>query len=526
MREEKEKRRNNIYFRIFEISIPRLINLFNLDEFSDEYGNADREYWGWKLKDFASGKNWAGLFSIAIGVKSGIIRKDFAEKLLRASLLNIKKHTDKYGALQEAYPYEHSMGVTAATLYGICEAIRILGLKEKIKDEIENLYPLREFLEKYKEEHGIISNHLAAASASIIAWNRITGEKSERWKYFLDIIFENQSKKDGFYMEYEGADPGYQTLCTEYLFYVFEQTKSKELEESLKKAGRFLLHFVHPDGTIGGLYGSRNTEVFYPAGIVGLSRYMEEYACLSKYLQPHSFKFSQHILPHHIDIGNFVPLLNSYAHASEEYEKNKELILNNDMKPTWKRVLEFSFDDAGIFIKSTEKYYAILNFKKGGAIKVYDKNEKKLVISDGGAFGKLKNGKKVSNQIWSDKNIVIKKNESEKTNVEIISDIYEMNENYFSPLKSVILRLLAVFIFSRSREIGELFKKLAVYQLITRKKKVNGKVIRKIIFYPDKVDIKDNIKVEGILFYKSGIESKAIHMASSGYTLPEKFLQN
>ena len=86
-------------------------------------------------------------------------------------------------------------------------------------------------------------------------------------------------------MEYEGPDPGYQTLCTHYLSSILEIEKSEKLLVSLKKSGEFLSHFIHPDGSIGGLYGSRNTEVYYPGGISKLAMDHDLYKSINNELK-------------------------------------------------------------------------------------------------------------------------------------------------------------------------------------------------------------------------------------------------
>ena len=82
-----------------------------------------------------------------------------------------------------------------------------------------------------------------------------------------------------------GADPGYQTLAIYYLYHAWRLTGNTELLTSLRLSGEFLTYFVHPDGTIGGLYGSRNTEVFYPGGIVAMSTELPVYKKLRKGLE-------------------------------------------------------------------------------------------------------------------------------------------------------------------------------------------------------------------------------------------------
>ena len=79
-----------------------------------------------------------------------------------------------------------------------------------------------------------------------------------RVRELLDRILKHQSA-EGWFKEYEGADPGYQSLCTYYLADVHRMRPNFDLADPLRESVRFLWHFAHPDGSFGGIYGSRNT---------------------------------------------------------------------------------------------------------------------------------------------------------------------------------------------------------------------------------------------------------------------------
>ena len=72
----------------------------------------------------------------------------------------------------------------------------------------------------------------------------------------LERILKNQSS-EGWFSEYEGADPGYQSLCTHYLADVHLIRRDLGLLQPLTSSIRFLWHFANPDGSFGGHYGSR-----------------------------------------------------------------------------------------------------------------------------------------------------------------------------------------------------------------------------------------------------------------------------
>ena len=506
----------NIYKRVLQQNIYKLLNLYNTDKFSKTYGYGDREYWGWKTKDFANATLQGGVHSLAIALKLGLVNEKEEMNILEiidAAIKAVEIIRDKNGSVVEAYPRENSFCVTALVVFDILSALKHLG--SKIDEELKRSYlsiiqPLIRFITDHDEEHAVISNHLATGVAAITLWNHLAQDNNPRDKELLQIIYEHQSN-EGWYREYEGADPGYQTLCTYYLACAYEITKDQELLASLRRSAEFLSCFIHPDGTIGGLYGSRNTEVFYPAGIVALSDEIEAFATMAKYLHPNG----QHLLPQDIDIGNYIPLLNAYAVAALRFDDVEEKIQKIENRPFYLKNEVKDFTQAGIYLVSNKNYFAILNYKKGGTLKVFDKNTNTLDIEDGGVFGILNDGVKFSTQQF-DESI-------EFQNKMIHTYFYKINESLPNPLNFIILRGLGLTIF-RSVFLGNVFKKLIVKMLMTGKNKLDGSVKRTFKFLEDKIVVLEEINKPNHCRSLQHIgKSKAIHMASSGYFIPQNF---
>jgi len=501
----------NPYKEIFKQNLPRLLSLYNIDSCSMTYGFGDRLHWGWKISDFANGTMQGGVHSLAVALKLGLLKNEkFALKLIYSAIRAIDKIRARNGSLAESYPSEHSFCVTALVAFDALYSLfhlRDSMEREMFSEGLAIIRPLINFITKHDEEHAVISNHLATAAAAIILWKLLSNEKSQRDKELLQIIYQEQSN-EGWYREYEGADPGYQTLCTYYLFCAYELSKNKNLLDSLLRTRNFLSYFVHPDGTIGGLYGSRNSEVYYPAGIVGLAPLSEDFAMMAAHLQ-RGIEKGHHILPQSIDTFNFVTLLNSYAVASLQYDKNNKYIQRAENKAPYKEIFEKKFPSAGIYIRSTKSYYAIINYQKGGTIKVFDKKNGTIDIDDGGIFGKLKGGKRFSTQ-QVDKSIAFNDNC-------INACFYITNEAYPSPIIFFLLRLFCLTAF-RFCFLSNIFKKFVIRKLITRKKRIDGHVVRNFEFLEDEITIRECIiKPKGCHLIGHFGKCKAIHMASSGY---------
>ena len=495
----------NIYLEILTANKAKLVNLFNRDEMSVTKGYGDRLHWGWKVSDFSNGTMQGGVHAMAHMLNLGVFEgeEDKVLELISSSILAIEKIAKKNGSMEEAYPRENSFCVTALVAFDALWAIDLLGekLAPSIKrNALEVLKPLVKFITQNGEEHAIISNHLATGVAAIFKWNKLTGAESNRGIELLDIIYKHQSE-EGWYKEYEGADPGYQTLCTYYLACAYEDSKDERLLNSLQSSGEFLKYFVHPDGTIGGNYGSRNTEVFYPGGVVILSKYLEVFNSIRTALEE-GITNNKNLLPQNIDVGNYIPFLNSYAVAASHRINLQDVPLKLDSE-------ERDFKETGIFVKTTERYHTILNYKKGGVCKVFDKSLNRIDFVDSAYFGVLSNGKKISSQVMNDG-----VDFSERT---ISTQFYYINESNPSSFTTLVLRFLSMTIF-RSVYLGNIFKKRIVGMLMTGKKKAGGSVTRSYVFSDSEIIIEDKVerpnRTETVERKKF---AKAIHMASSGY---------
>ena len=505
----------NIYKDILSSNLPRLLSCYNLDRGSDTYGYGDRLFWGWKISDFPNGTMQCGVHALSIAIKMGLVEnEEFYLDVVDASVMAIERIMDRNGSLVEAYPGESSFCVTALVAFDVLSSIRILGRKlstERVSRYLGIIGRLIGFIEKNDEHHAIISNHLATAAAAVTLWKAITGETLGRDKELLDLIYRHQSD-EGWFLEYESADQGYQTLCTHYLASIFNVTGDEELGRRLERSGAYLKYFVHPDGTIGGLYGSRNTEVYYPGGIVCLSETMADFAQIAKGLEA-GIKKQHHILPDSIDPGNYFPLLNSYATAAYHFERCKNALVAVD-EQQYESNFQKTFEDSGIFICSTPAYYSITNYKKGGTLKVFEKGHGHIEIEDGGICGKM-GEKKFSTQHYDP--------DATFENHEIAARFCLNNESYPSPLTTILLRGLGLTVF-RFLFLGNLFKKIIVKMLMTGKRQAGGLAVRKFIFEESRIHIHETIRpasgLKGASFRRLG-RGRSIHMASSGYYLKQ-----
>ena len=70
--------------------------------------------------------------------------------------------------------------------------------RNKVREYFSIIEPLVNYLIKNKEQHAVISNHLATSAAALFLWEELTGKFKNSYKNVLEIIYNNQSQ-EGWY---------------------------------------------------------------------------------------------------------------------------------------------------------------------------------------------------------------------------------------------------------------------------------------------------------------------------------------
>lgn len=503
----------------------RLLSELNRDPAAPAYGCFDRRYWAWKTIDFPEATFQRNLAPLAWAMRQSENRatQAFYSQAIRAGLRYTAhiQHTD--GSFDQAFPFERSYGASAFLLPDLLEAY--LAIRSGCPSEdcalIEvMLSRTAAFLHKNAEMHGFISNHLAGAALGLLKAAEFfqQGAWSEKAREITLAILARQSP-EGWYEEYGGADPGYQSLCTHYLAQVYRSSPDEalrtRLKESLLTSLDFLQYFVHPDGSFAGEYGSRRTEIFYPGGIALLASELPAAAAINARMRA-SLTSGATVTLADVDMGNLAPLLNSSILALEAGDPPKAAFL----LPCEQASLSREFPQAGLYVRSSQRYYAVVGLSNGGVTKVFDRRSARIVLDDCGLLGELSNGQMISTQM-SDTTTGWQVQPDELT---IEGHFFEVKSSLPGPFRLALLRLMNLSLM-RLPPLNELIKKLLVRLLISGRRRLALKRTRAMRFEPEGLLISDTLAADGRVPLKSlryGGKFSAIHMASARYFTPSQ----
>jgi len=504
----------SIYLNEVHKTLPRVLALFDVDSSSRSFGMGDRYHWGWCLIDFGNGTYQGAAHGLARLLVNGLLPNDFDEAKIRARINAMFNGAETLrrgdGSMEEAFPYESSFCVTALVAFDLLSTIELFG--NRLERETRERYlaiiaPMIRHIQTTEERHAFISNHLAVASAALFKWNSLTGEREaeERGLKILDQILDHQSD-EGWFLEYEGADPGYQTLCTQFLADIHRLRPDVDLIESLEKSLQFLVHFAHPDGSFGGIYGSRNTRFYYPSGIEALSDEIPIAAALGSYMRK-SIENRNVVGLAAMDDSNLIPMFNSYCWAAAVVKENEQL----PVLPCQSQIsLHKRWPEAGLIIDRNKGHYTVISTHKGGV--VYHYLNGIMETLDSGQVIRASNGVIYSTQGHSPDNKVV----VEGDKVQITSSFTLATRRSPKPWQFLILRCLSMTVM-RVQFLRDWIKKLLVDYLITGNGKSRGINIRTITL-GEELCIADEMsrKLSGEKLNQQS-DFVAIHMASQGY---------
>jgi hypothetical protein len=292
-------------------------------------------------------------------------------------------HSD--GSCDDYFPFERASGAAAFSLLACMESYRLLNL--------ENILATS-FIEKrcnwlaHHQESGRLTNHQALIVLCLELASRLL--ETDRWRKSiserLELVLSWQSP-EGWFQEYEGCDPGYHTLTISCLARLYELRPSSQLKDAVAKAVILASHFVHPDGSYGGEYTSRNTYNFFPHGFELVGKWMPEALNINdRFLNGlkegrGACYADDHIIGHHAW---------NYLLAWQDFVPNRPEISPQTQGRIW-------LEEAKILIDRKQDTALYLALNKGGAFKIFRNNQ--LLVSDTQFSLKVRQGRSLKNAV-------------------------------------------------------------------------------------------------------------------------------
>lgn len=500
-----KKTGRNILAEMVIPEIPRLFGMINRNPYSKTYGCIDRNFWHYKIVDFPSGMHQVGALLLAFVYCNDFpgniyYKKERIKELCIAAMRFMEKSSHRDGSADEFYPYERALGATELSLYCATEAYLLL----KLRDEgLKYFFRKRADWLIENDEPGLMANHQAGASVALLNVYLICGERK-----YLDASREKIKRVlslqsgEGWFQEYEGCDPGYLTVTIDFLAKYYKKTRDPSVLSAIEKAVNFASYFIHPDGSFGGEYGSRNTYHFLPHGFELMAGTHPEAARVNDLwlegVKGRKNEFMNDDRYFMYDAANRLQACLDYC------EKRKAHKARGDFKKY--------FPDAKIFVAKWSAYYVVISLAKGGVFKLF--RSKKLIASDCGLIGRL-GGKTVITQLIDNYEINVSR---DMEHLKVSGSFNFVMDELPSPLKLVLFRL-GLLTFGNTAQGGRFIKKHLTKRLILGKSRAPAR-FRRVFELDGGLRITDEIRLAGrenmaSLFIPSDLA--AIHVPGSRY---------
>ena len=512
------------YWRAVRPALARLLAALDREPNSAAYGNFDRSFWAWRFRDCPVTMFQAAIVPLAQAWASSLPKNDLYRN--RRVLEWIGGALDRACRIQNANgsfdvwgPHTDHPGIALAMALVGCRSLEILGDElepARVAQVLSLVERACDFGLKHDEDYAFISNHQAHFVLAFHHAAKLLGKAvyQQRADKIIESILAAQSP-DGWYSEYGGPDPGYESLGISSLASYWQSTRSTELLDSLRRSVEFYSYCVHPDGSVGGIYGSRHTQQYFPAGFEILSGEIPMAAAVARYIG-HRLGRGNVVTPPVVDAENLAALAGNYLDACAA----RPDAFAGPLPPLPCEKMEDvrHFPASGITAAGTSCYYAVISAAKGGACRVFDKRSGALAYEDAGYLVRA------GGKLWTSQRLQTgpPRSAGETNEAACTAPFTEVRPEASTPVRFLLFRLASLTLF-RNVRLGAWLRRQIVARLITASRKGPLRLERRVRFGGDEIQFSDRIELErpmAIGAVEIARSFTAIHMGSSRYYHP------
>jgi len=489
--------------------MPRLFQMVDKNPYSPTYGSFDRSYWHYRTMDFPCGMYQEFTLPLALAYANDFPDNPYyqVERVRELALAGVNYamvSSHKDGSCDDYFPYERALGALVFSLHANTETC--IALNAKRPEWLEFFARRADYLTNHNET-GQLTNHQALAALALYNTFLVTGE--ERFKKasddYLAIVKDWFHPDEGWFQEYEGADPGYQSCTVSFLAKLYKKSQNPAILDLLNPAVDFCWHFMHPDGSYAGEYGSRNTYHFYPHGFELMAPHNQRAAQVADHFLTHSLPMRTRYF--NDDDRMCAHYLYDWMQASLDFSPVRAQTPLSQRQPFRKY-----FHKAGMIVLDTGEYHAALNLSKGGVIKIT--TPEGPVYSDTGLIGNTENGTVIVSHMVQDTNDTSADPDVERYSV--AGAMCRRKSRLATPMTQIMFRLVNLTI---GRFWPNFLRATLQKLLITGKSPTEYRFRREFQFQPDGVRIinrmEKSVASGPLLSLHVGSDATSIYVANS-----------
>ena len=462
--------------------IPKILTLMDRNRHSPTYGCFDRNFWQYKIIDFPSGMAQEFVLPLALAYHTDWAKNPFFQQAAlrdwaEAGILYAARSAHADGSCDDYFPFERAGGAAAFSLLACLDSYSLMGLKSPAALQF---FQRRADWLAHHNESGQLANHQALIVLCLELLGKVLN--TDRWQQARSQRLErvlSWQHPEGWFQEYEGCDPGYHTLTISCLARIHQLRPDPGLREALVKAVRLAAEFIHPDGSYGGEYSSRNTYNFFPHGFELVGQWLPEalqindrfLAGLQAGLAP--CYADDHIIGHHTW---------NYLLAWRDFVPDRPALTPRPTGQVWLR-------SAGILIDRRHNTELYLALNKGGVFKLF--RDRELVVSDTQFSVQVTQGSQTKTAVAH--LVAAYEVQVQADTIAVTGQLGWAKQKQMTPANLMILRLVMLTV---GRFFPNLIRKLLQKLLITGKEPAPFRFHRQLRWEGDRWLVSDDLQAE------------------------------
>jgi hypothetical protein len=490
--------------------------MWNREPASPTYGSFDRPYWGWLFKDFGDATlQYAARIAVEHAKRRNLTAN--LPPLLAGFAGYCRRIQHRDGSFDQCYPHERTPGViydVLSTLTYVRDSPFLQSAQAKA-DLDHTIGAALRFCLGTDERHGEVANHLAEYSYELLHFAARSGDSAAQrlGVAYLDRTLALFNREEGWFLEYNGADAGYQTRCLRYLVKIATLTGREDLWAIAERAAGFIEQLLMPDHSVHPMLGVRSTALLYPSGIEVLAARNVRFAPLAARVRC-AWESGAVPLPSGLDFANAIRLADDALDADDARAGSPAAA-----EPALPEG-DVDFPAAGISIRRRADMTVYVAHRLGGSVVAYGRDARGqwslcgedsgyLLKTDGGSIGWTSRLPGSGTLVGSSSN-----------RFEIRARFGKVLHEELTPFKLVLLRLLN-FTVLRVQWLADIFRQLVVRRLMTGEHDIGITLEREIVLESAIVSVRDRIVPQsvpgpqGLLLRCRRLVGN--HMASSRY---------
>lgn len=463
--------------------IPIILTLQDRNPHSPTYGCFDRNFWHYKIIDFPSGMAQEFVFPLALAYHADspanpFHKREALRQWIEAGIRFAADAGHRNGSCDDYFPHECAGGAAAFSLLACMESYRLMDFHDQ---SMLDFFRTRANWLAGHHESGRLSNHQALIALCLELAGKLL--KTDEWEKEREQRLEkvlSWQDEEGWFHEYEGCDTGYLTLTLGCLAQCYLHRPDERILSSLRRGIAFLDDFIHPDGSFGGEYTSRNTYNYFPHGFELIGTALPEALSLNdrflvglKNNRTPAYG-DDHIIGHHTW---------SYLLAWKYFKKERPAL-----RPAAGERRKW-YKNAGLLIDRKNETTLYLALNKGGVFKLFYRDT--LVCSDTQFSIVARRGKKKANAVAhlvGEYDITV-----DDDRITIGGAFGWAKQKQMTPLNLIILRLI---MYGGGRFYPDLIRKLLQKLLITGKQNAPFSFTRTLQRLDDRWQVTDTISAQ------------------------------